>query len=73
MVDAVELRLARLDAADGVPRFDRASERLHRLTGWTLVAVPGLIPAGSAAGLFSTAACLADGVAAARRALAESR
>jgi len=34
-------------------------------------AVPGLIPAGSAAGLFSTAACLADGVAAARRALAE--
>ena len=34
-------------------------------------AVPGLFPAGSAAGLFSTAACLADGVAAARRALAE--
>jgi phenylalanine-4-hydroxylase len=36
--------LARLEAADGVPRFDRASERLHSLTGWTLVAVPGLIP-----------------------------
>ena len=34
-------------------------------------AVPGLIPAGAAAGLFSTAACLADGVVAARRALAE--
>jgi sarcosine oxidase subunit alpha len=34
-------------------------------------AVPGLIPAGSAAGLFSTARCLADGAAAARRALAE--
>ncbi|MCA3501962.1 MAG: FAD-dependent oxidoreductase, partial [Rhodobacter sp.] len=34
-------------------------------------AVPGLIPAGSAAGVFSTARCLADGVAAARRALAE--
>ena len=34
-------------------------------------AVPGLIPAGSAAGLFSTARCLADGAAAARRALGE--
>ena len=34
-------------------------------------AVPGLIPAGSAAGVFSTARCLADGAAAARRALAE--
>lgn len=33
-------------------------------------AVPGLIPAGAAQGLFSTADCLADGVAAANRALA---
>jgi phenylalanine-4-hydroxylase len=36
--------LARMDAADGVPRFDRASEALMRATGWQLVAVPGLIP-----------------------------
>lgn len=36
--------LARLGAADGIPRFEEASERLRRLTGWTLVAVPGLIP-----------------------------
>jgi len=36
--------LAALDAGAGVPRFDAASERLARLTGWTLVAVPGLIP-----------------------------
>lgn len=36
--------LERLDAGDGVPRFDRASETLERLTGWRLVAVPGLIP-----------------------------
>ena len=34
-------------------------------------AVPGLIPAGAAMGVFSTAACLADGIAAARRALGE--
>jgi phenylalanine-4-hydroxylase len=36
--------LARLDCADGVPDFDRASERLRAAAGWTLVAVPGLIP-----------------------------
>ncbi|MCA3442912.1 MAG: sarcosine oxidase subunit alpha family protein [Rhodobacter sp.] len=34
-------------------------------------AVPGLIAAGSAAGVFSTARCLADGAAAARRALGD--
>jgi len=34
-------------------------------------AVPGLIPAGAAAGRFSTAACLADGVRAAAEALGE--
>ncbi|MDZ5647073.1 phenylalanine 4-monooxygenase [Nitrospirillum sp. BR 11828] len=36
--------LARLDARDGVPHFGRASEVLDRATGWTLVAVPGLLP-----------------------------
>jgi phenylalanine-4-hydroxylase len=36
--------LGKLDTADGVPRFEVASERPRRLTGWTLVAVPGLIP-----------------------------
>lgn len=33
-----------LDAADGIPRFDRVSSLLQRITGWRLVAVPGLIP-----------------------------
>jgi phenylalanine-4-hydroxylase len=28
----------------GIPDFDELSERLHRLTGWTVVAVPGLVP-----------------------------
>ncbi|MDX2143271.1 MAG: phenylalanine 4-monooxygenase [Rhodospirillaceae bacterium] len=28
----------------GIPDFARLSEALHRLTGWTVVAVPGLIP-----------------------------
>lgn len=28
----------------GIPDFDALSERLRRLTGWTVVAVPGLIP-----------------------------
>ena len=27
-----------------IPRFDELSERLHRVTGWQVVAVPGLIP-----------------------------
>ena len=27
-----------------IPRFDRLSQRLHRATGWEVVAVPGLIP-----------------------------
>jgi phenylalanine-4-hydroxylase len=31
-------------AADGVPDFDAASQRLRALTGWEIVAVPGLIP-----------------------------
>jgi phenylalanine-4-hydroxylase len=28
----------------GIPDFAELSERLHRLTGWTVVAVPGLVP-----------------------------
>ena len=28
----------------GIPRFDQLSERLMKLTGWQVVAVPGLIP-----------------------------
>jgi phenylalanine-4-hydroxylase len=34
----------RLDAGDGIPDLEIASERLARATGWRLVAVPGLIP-----------------------------
>lgn len=37
-----------LDALDlhgeGIPEFGRLSERLGRLTGWSVVAVPGLVP-----------------------------
>ena len=37
-----------LDALDlhgtGVPDFERLSERLRALTGWSVVAVPGLVP-----------------------------
>ncbi|GIZ50810.1 phenylalanine 4-monooxygenase [Noviherbaspirillum aridicola] len=36
--------LAKMDAGDGIPRFDRTSEALRRATGWELVAVPGLVP-----------------------------
>ncbi|MGB7480194.1 MAG: phenylalanine 4-monooxygenase [Burkholderiaceae bacterium] len=36
--------LARLDIADGIPDFERASARLQQTTGWQLVAVPGLVP-----------------------------
>jgi phenylalanine-4-hydroxylase len=40
--------LAGLSALDlhsgGIPNFDRLNEKLHRLTRWTVVAVPGLIP-----------------------------
>lgn len=28
----------------GVPDFDELSERLHKATGWSVVAVPGLVP-----------------------------
>jgi len=36
--------LVKLDAGDGIPRFDAASRKLARATRWELVAVPGLIP-----------------------------
>lgn len=36
--------LDRLDFAGGVPDFAAVSARLREATGWTLVAVPGLIP-----------------------------
>lgn len=36
--------LRRLDLADGIPDFRRLSERLMQLTGWQVVAVPGLVP-----------------------------
>jgi phenylalanine-4-hydroxylase len=36
--------LAKLDAADGIPRFERTSDVLFKATGWRLVAVPGLVP-----------------------------
>lgn len=35
--------LKRLDVRDGIPDFRRASDVLDKATGWTLVAVPGLI------------------------------
>jgi phenylalanine-4-hydroxylase len=28
----------------GIPNFDELSERLHKATGWSVVAVPGLVP-----------------------------
>jgi phenylalanine-4-hydroxylase len=42
--DAYLESLARLDAADGIPRFERTNQALRRATGWELVAVPGLVP-----------------------------
>ncbi|MFN3370437.1 MAG: phenylalanine 4-monooxygenase [Sphingomonadaceae bacterium] len=36
--------LAKLDMADGIPDFRRLSDRLMQLTGWQVVAVPGLVP-----------------------------
>src|SRR5690349_14346728 len=34
------LRMSR----SGIPDFEELSERLHKLTGWRVVAVPGLVP-----------------------------
>ncbi|SNS19100.1 Phenylalanine 4-hydroxylase [Noviherbaspirillum humi] len=36
--------LARLNAGDGIPRFEQATDALRKATGWELVAVPGLVP-----------------------------
>jgi len=36
--------IARLDAAQAIPRFDDVSRQLRAATGWEIVAVPGLIP-----------------------------
>jgi phenylalanine-4-hydroxylase len=36
--------LGQLGVESEIPRFDAISERLHRATGWEIVAVPGLIP-----------------------------
>lgn len=36
--------LPSLGAKDRIPRFEEINERLHRATGWEIVAVPGLIP-----------------------------
>jgi phenylalanine-4-hydroxylase len=33
-----------LGVSDHIPRFDEVNERLHKATGWEIVAVPGLIP-----------------------------
>src|SRR5450830_1326806 len=36
--------LLQMNAADGIPEFTKTSEELFKATGWTIVAVPGLIP-----------------------------
>lgn len=36
--------LQKMDASAEIPRFVRTSEALYRATGWTIVAVPGLVP-----------------------------
>ncbi len=38
--------VAALGLLDRIPDFDEVSEKLSKLTGWEIVAVPGLIPAG---------------------------
>jgi phenylalanine-4-hydroxylase len=43
--DAFLQGLRALDLGEsGIPNFERLSEALYKLTGWTVVAVPGLIP-----------------------------
>lgn len=42
--DAFIRALPSLGAKDRIPRFEEINERLHRATGWEIVAVPGLIP-----------------------------
>jgi phenylalanine-4-hydroxylase len=38
--------VARLGLTDGIPDFGSVSRKLKPMTGWEIVAVPGLIPAG---------------------------
>jgi phenylalanine-4-hydroxylase len=42
--DAFLRGLDKLDLSDGIPEFGALSDRLARLTGWRVVAVPGLVP-----------------------------
>lgn len=42
--DAFIEALPLLGAKDHIPHFDEINERLHKATGWEIVAVPGLIP-----------------------------
>jgi phenylalanine-4-hydroxylase len=42
--DAFIAALPALGAKDRIPRFEEINERLHKATGWEIVAVPGLIP-----------------------------
>lgn len=39
------IRLLDFAGENGIPNYDRISEKLMKLTGWRLVTVPGLIPA----------------------------
>jgi phenylalanine-4-hydroxylase len=36
--------IAKLDAASGIPDFEKISGKMKKATGWEIVAVPGLIP-----------------------------
>ncbi len=36
--------LAKMDISAGIPQFEKTSKALFAATGWTIVAVPGLIP-----------------------------
>jgi len=36
--------ITRLDAASGIPEFEKISAKMKKATGWQIVAVPGLIP-----------------------------
>ncbi|MBC7436103.1 MAG: phenylalanine 4-monooxygenase [Bdellovibrionales bacterium] len=42
--DEFILMLPSLGTKDHIPRFEEINERLHKATGWEIVAVPGLIP-----------------------------
>lgn len=42
--EAYRESLAKLEVSSGIPRLEELSRALRRASGWTLVAVPGLIP-----------------------------